>query len=320
MRLHREGWPFLALFAGGAAQKATASLNAQGLTGAAEGRHAARIDGNYVVQPFGKSLFIGAAGSLSITDNQLISDRALPRDLDALAGGLSGRFAASLVIGPVDLFAANVMVVDICPGAYIVDTLKLLARDVFDQGNEVPIEEFEASPIPFGFPDGNVLFVGNQIKQGDAGARPTLVTVFSMDDVNFVDNQIDVLNATDVRTTAIVFGVTARAANNRMKEPVLLALRRSAAGAINRATAQRFSLVEVGLLAGGMVNNQGNYCLKLFVGTNNGAQTANIGLLASVMGCDEQLVEQLPEEFTRGMLLLLTVSAAFAQRLSKLGE
>jgi hypothetical protein len=308
------------VFAGGAAQKATASLNTQGLTGGAEGRHAARIDGNYVVQPFGKTLFIGAAGSLSITDNQLISDRALPRDLDALAGGLSGRVAANFVIGPVDLFASNVMVVDICPGSYVVDLFKILGDNLERANGDINIHGLQPTPIPFGFPDGNILFAGNQIKQGDAGARTTMVTVFSMDDVNFVDNQVDVLNAADILATAIVFGATARAANNRMKEPLLLGFLRRAPGTVVGRIGQRFSLVEISIFAGGMTNNQGHYCFKSFVGTNNGVETANIGLLASAMQCDENLIERLPDELLRGLLLLLLISVRFAEGLSKLGE
>lgn len=299
------------VFAGGAATATAVRLGAQGMTGSAQGRHAARIDGNYAVQPFGKTLFIGAAGPLSITGNQLISDQALPRGIDALAGGLSGRIAAAMVISPVDLFASNVMVVDICPGSYIVDAIKYMP----ELGKNVSLTG-SATAIPFGFPDGGVLFSGNQIKQGDAGARTTSVTVFSMDDVSFVDNQIDVLNATDILTTAVVCGATARAANNRLKEPVLLALQQDGSA---RKAALRFSLLEVGLFAAGMIGNQGHFCFKMYTMTNFGEQSANSGLLSDFMDCGEGVVERLPSVLSRVFVKLLTASAKFAEGLSMAG-
>lgn len=300
------------IFAGAALRKATANLGAQGLTTVAEGRHAARIDGNYVIQPFGKTLFIGAAGTLSITDNQLISDRALTRELDALAGGLSGRIAANFKLGDLDIFASNVMVVDICPGAYLVDVLRPqdgIRRDA------VGSTAFPMTPIPFGFPDGNVLFAGNQIKQGDAGARAVMVSVFSMDDVNFVDNQIDVLNATAIQSTVVVFGVTTRAANNRMKEPYFLGIE-SVPGAGLRGFGN-YSLIEVCFSAGGMVNNQGHYCFQLVVyDTSRGKESANISLSGHMRFCDD-IVIPWPDEISQLILPLMVASVNFALNLSK---
>ncbi|AEB09659.1 right-handed parallel beta-helix repeat-containing protein [Desulfobacca acetoxidans] len=304
------------VFAGGAAQEAVASLNAQGLTGAAQGRHAARIDGNYVIHPFGKSLFVGAAGPLSITDNQLISDRALPRSLDALAGGLSGRVAAGFVLGPLDLFASNVMVVDICPGAYLVEQLMLRGLKAESMEAAAQVQPVQ---IPFGYPDGNILFAGNQIKQGDAGDRPTIVTIATMDDVNFVDNQIDVLNATGIVTTSIILGATARAANNRLKEPPLLALKANLAGMIAEGRVSRFSLLQIGMLAGGMINNQGQYCFKLFGITDRCFESANFGLNTNTMNCGETVIETIPTIYVQILEWLLIASARFALALSKLG-
>ncbi|MBV9787502.1 MAG: hypothetical protein JOZ51_04980, partial [Chloroflexi bacterium] len=296
------------MFAGAALRKATANLGAQGLTTAAEGRHAARIDGNYVVQPFGKTLFVGAAGTLSITDNQLISDRALPRELDALAGGLSGRLAADFKLVDFDMFASNVMVVDICPGAYVIDVLKV--KNGFNT-NATSTNPLEATPIPFGFPDGNVLFAGNQIKQGNAGARPTSVTIFSMDDVNFVDNQIDVLNATNIRSTVVVFGVSTRAANNRMKEPLLVEL---PVGGV--AVPPRFSLVEVCFSVGGMFNNQGHYCFRLLSEDGNASEFGNLALIKDFRSCGD-IILQWPQQMSAAMSSVLESSAEFALNLSK---
>lgn len=303
------------LFAGAALRKATANLGAQGLTSAAEGRHAARIDGNYVIQPFGKTLFIGAAGTLSITDNQLISDRALTRELDALAGGLSGRIAARFKLGELDTFASNVMVVDICPGAYLVDVLAL--QDGIRR-SAVGNRAFATTPIPFGFPDGNVLFAGNQIKQGDAGARAVMVAILSMDDVNFVDNQIDVLNATAIQSTVVLFGVTARAANNRMKEPFFL-------GMIDRPDGDatedfgHFSLIEVCFAAGGMVNNQGHYCFQLVApDPGRGVESANLSIGGDFRDCDDILISW-PDEISQMILPLMVASVNFALNLSKQG-
>ena len=290
------------IFAGGAAKESSGDFNTQGLTGVATGRHAARIDGNYVVQPFGKSLFVGAAGSLSLTDNQLVSDQALPRELDALAGGISGRLAANFVLGEVDMFASNVMVVDICPGAYLVDMLAALGVGSTKKGTT-------ASAIPFGFADGNVLFMGNQIKQGNAGARPTVVTIFSMDDVSFADNQIDVLNASNIRTTCVVLGVTARTSNNRMKEPIIIP-RGGVDGAANPSL--RFSLLEIGLGMGAMINNQGHYCFKLFSPSPQAVAFANMSLLPHLLACDEKMVEPLPGTVAEVMLVLMRASATFA--------
>ncbi|HEY0736993.1 MAG TPA: DUF6519 domain-containing protein [Herpetosiphonaceae bacterium] len=299
------------IFAGASLRKATANLGAQGLTSAAEGRHAARIDGNYVIHPFGKTLFIGAAGTLSITDNQLISDRALPRELDALAGGLSGRIAAKFKLGDLDIFASNVMVVDICPGAYLLDAIRSpdnIRRDAVSTA-------FPMTPIPFGFPDGNVLFAGNQIKQGDAGARASMVTVFSMDDVNFVDNQIDVLNATDIQSTVVVFGVTTRAANNRMKEPYFLGMEDTPAGGLRGFG--HYSLTEVSFAAGGMVNNQGHLCFQLVVpDPERGAEVANISLGGRMRNCDD-IVIPWPDEVSLVILPLMQASVNFALNLSK---
>lgn len=301
-------------FAGGA-RKAQASLAGQGLTAAATGRHAARIDGNYVVQPIGKALFIGAAGSLSITDNQLISDHALPREIDARAGGLSGVLAASMVIGEIDLFASNVMAVNLAPGGYAPDLLAII-KSTFDDKN-TPLE---AIPIPLGFPDGNVLFAGNQVKQGDSGARGTIVSVFSMDDVNFVDNQIEVLNGAAIASTAVIFSMTGRTANNRMKEPMIAALQAGPPGTVNR-TGNRFSLVQIGFMAGGMFNNQGHYCFALWIADpSNAAEVGNFTLLSAYLKCRDGIIETLPPVASFIMLILLDVSAKMMLRLSKGSE
>ncbi|NOG51789.1 MAG: hypothetical protein HND48_21920 [Chloroflexi bacterium] len=69
--------------------------------------------------------------------------------------------AASMVIGEIDLFASNVMAVNLAPGGYAPDLLAII-KSTFDDKN-TPLE---AIPIPLGFPDGNVLFAGNQVKQG----------------------------------------------------------------------------------------------------------------------------------------------------------
>jgi hypothetical protein len=266
---------------------ASADVSAtRGLTTLATGRHAARIDGNYVTQPFGRALFLGAVGSVSVTDNQFISDLALTRELDAQSGGISGAMAAALKVAELDFFASNVMIVNLGLGFYIPELLGAISKQL----------SLARTAIPAAFPDGNILFTSNQIKQADSGERTTVVSVISMDDVNFSDNQIDVLNGDTITSTATVFAMTARATNNRFKEPL--------SAVLEDEGTNRYSLVDIGFMAASMIGNQGHYCFVVASSIGTAVALGNQPLLASALKCLDEVQDMPPALNFLGILLL----------------
>ncbi len=296
------------------------------VTDSARGRYAARIDGNTVVQPFGKALFLGAAGTVSITDNQFTSDQALERVIDAGAGGITGVLAAAMVlpmqdvpelngdiIGGIDYFGSAVMVVNITPGAFVIDALKARITDVKDQGTGT-LSNAAVTRIPFGFPDGNVLFVGNQIKQGDALARGTMVGIITMDDVNFSDNQVDVLNADNIFSTTALLGITVRSVNNRFKEPVHLTTSSQIPGTDRQL--RRHSLIHFAISAGSMVTNQGHLCFLQFSSSSAPSLFANQSIFGN---CGDEGATQadIPELYQQILPVLLAGVVRIASFLSQ---
>ncbi|MDL1900267.1 hypothetical protein FBR02_05805 [Anaerolineae bacterium CFX9] len=294
------------LFMGGSSK--LAGSVPQDITTIAKGRHAARVDGNYVVQPFGRALFLGAAGTVSVTDNQLFSDRALTFEQDQRSGGLVGLVTGRLNIGgEVNLSSSNTFVVNLAPSASVTELLLLALAAQTGNFQNLLREGLPSGKYAAGFPDGGILFTGNQIRQSDAGERQTMVTLFSLDDVNFADNQIEVLNGDHILATALVMGSTVRASHNRMKEPILPALR----GVMTDSSARRgprFSLATLNFLLGNMNDNQGNYCFiavgdKLHV-------TGNLSALETYLKCGEPQ-QQMPNEARLMFIVLLALASQF---------
>ncbi|NOG51790.1 MAG: hypothetical protein HND48_21925 [Chloroflexi bacterium] len=111
--------------------------------------------------------------------------------------------------------------------------------------------------------------------------------------------------------------MTGRTANNRMKEPMIAALQAGPPGTVNR-TGNRFSLVQIGFMAGGMFNNQGHYCFALWIADpSNAAEVGNFTLLSAYLKCRDGIIETLPPVASFIMLILLDVSAKMMLRLSK---
>lgn len=278
------------------------------LTSYATGRHAARIEGNYVVQPLGKTLFLGALGSLSILDNQLTSDIALSREQDTRAGGLVGALLENFQLGTLDLFPSNVLVMNFSTGGYVPPLLSSLPQDNF------PTESFEG-PVPLGFPDGNLLFDSNQVKQGNALNRTTSILLFSLDDVSMSNNQIDIFNGNSVLTTSILFAPTTRATNNRLKEPVQPLITDQSTDIRQR----RYSIVSINNISGNMINNQGHYCFAT-LSSNMSAVTefANHSALHDFLDCttSESDIAVINSIF----LMLMAISVGFTLGLSRQSE
>jgi hypothetical protein len=167
----------------------------------------------------------------------------------------------------------------------------------------------ESVQYALGLPDGNILFTGNQIRQGDAGERGTIVTLFTLDDANFSDNQIEVLNGDEIRATAIVLGSTVRAAHNRMKEPIFPALREALSGS-DAQIVSRYSLATLNFALGNMSDNQGNYC---FVTLGNAVRMRdNLSALEAFLKCGEQQLD-IPPQVNAIFILLLALSSRFIQ-------
>lgn len=291
----------------------------KGVTDAARGRYAARIDGNTVVQPYGRALFVGAAGTVSVTHNMLVSDVALPREIDASAGGITGVLASAFVlpmptfaeldtqlISTIDYFASAVMVVNLAPGPYAAAALEdTVGRDktqVAAQGQAVAASSLTSQPVAYGMPDGNVLFVSNQIRQGDAGDRMTMVSVVTLDDVNYSDNQIDVLNAENIMATTALLGVTVRALNNRLKEPFALTRRTSIPGTNFRL--RRHSLIQFAFANGIMMSNQGHLCFLQIANSGQGVM-ANQTLFGDE--CGDVSSAKIPTFYEQWILIVLTM-------------
>lgn len=203
------------------------------------GEPALKVHDNIVSAPLGQALSVTALGPLSVVGNQFTSHGVVQR-------GPSSTFVAATVailnLGLSTEFYLQFLAFSaIAQGALRVDNLAAAptARPGLDDQR---IGAFLAG--------GNVLFANNQCLLDVIEAGITLsvssVTIFSLDDIGFMDNQCDCNLLDDlVLAQVVLFGFSLRACTNRLKESLLHA---------------RFSALTLGLV-NTTTHNQATHCV-----------------------------------------------------------
>ncbi|KEF42629.1 MAG: hypothetical protein ER33_05030 [Cyanobium sp. CACIAM 14] len=206
---------------------------------AQNGEPALKVHDNVVSAPLGQALSVTALGPLSVVGNQFTSRGVVQR-------GPAATFLAATVailnLGlSTEFYLQFLAYAAIAKGGLAVDTLTAApaARPGLDDQR---LGAFLAG--------GNVLFTGNQclldVIEAGISLSVSSVTIFSLDDIGFADNQCDCNLLDDlVLSHVVLFGFSLRACGNRLKESLLHA---------------RFSAITLGL-ANTTVHNQTTHCL-----------------------------------------------------------
>lgn len=206
---------------------------------AQSGDPALKVHDNIVSAPLGQALSVMALGPLSVVGNQFTSRGVVQR-------------------GPSSTFiAATVAILNL--GLSTEFYLQFLAFSAIAKGS-LAVDNLAAAPTARpGLDDqrlgaylagGNVLFADNQCLLDVIESGITLsvssVTIFSLDDIGFLDNQCDCNLLDDIVISHVVlFGFSLRACTNRLKESLLRA---------------RFSALTLGLV-NTTTHNQATHCI-----------------------------------------------------------
>jgi hypothetical protein len=223
------------------------------------GAPAALIHDNVVVCPRGQALLVVGLGPLSVADNTLTS-QGIRNQPEIIVGA---RLGLQTQIGR-------------CVYIYDLGRTRLLPAAVSGfRGNIGTHLEFAGVATPEmlrlmpgvsqrEFPDGRVLFHGNQVTLQVAGQLPeplllAAVALISLDDVSLQDNQILAEAASEILfTNVLAWSPILRASSNRFTELPLRAL---------------YSYFSVGQSSNIATNNQATHCL--FVGGSQPIATQN---------------------------------------------
>ena len=169
-------------------------------------RPALRVHDNVVVTPLGRALSVTALGSVSAVANQFTTQGVVP-----LKQGFFDGFLVSSV------YIANLGRNFEFPG-------QLSGFQGIRNGETVNVSSSKVNARPIA--NGRVLFANNQLTL-DATERGlalslTSVTIFTLDDVGFTDNQSQLLLSDDVvLTNTFLFGISVRGVANRWEEPLI---------------------------------------------------------------------------------------------------
>ena len=171
----------------------------------ATGFPAAKVHDNIIGAPLGRALTIWALGPVSVVGNQLTSSGVVAQE------------------SPTLFDAATVLIFDLG----LSNEFYLQARSFAAiQAQEISLDAILQKSAPeTPLVDGNVLFVDNQcsldlLESGRSGAY-TSITILSLDDVAFQDNQCDcnlMLGEDFILTQAFLFAMSLRVTGNRFKE------------------------------------------------------------------------------------------------------
>jgi hypothetical protein len=241
----------IALFVTGDALQVTGRADAAAVQGRFQaGAPAALIHDNVVVCPRGQALLVVGLGPLSVADNTLTSQgiRNQPEIIAQAQLGLQTQIGRCVYIynlgrtrllpAAVSGFRGNIGTHLEFAGVATPETLRLMPG-VFQRE----------------FPDGRVLFHGNQVTLQVAEQLPeplllAAVALISLDDVSLQDNQILAEAASEILfTDVLAWSPILRASSNRFTELPLRAL---------------YSYFSVGQSSNIATNNQATHCL--FVG------------------------------------------------------
>jgi hypothetical protein len=181
---------------------------------AQNGEPALKVHDNIVSAPLGQALSVTALGPLSVVGNQFTS-------LGVVQLGPAATF-----------FAATVAIFNL--GLSTEFYLQFLAFSAIAKGGLVVDNLAAASAARPGLDDqrlgaylagGNVLFADNQcllnVIEAGISVSASSVTIFSLDDIGFADNQCDCNLLDDlVFFHVVLFGISLRVSGNRLKEPL----------------------------------------------------------------------------------------------------
>ena len=106
----------------------------------------------------------------------------------------------------------------------------------------------KAGSLP-SLPTGSTLFNDNQVRLAVGGQTFLSVAILAFDDVSFNANQLEVLSGASLGINGVLFGVTARAGNNRLQEPIL------------EMVNEKISMLTYGIAYNTTTLNQGNHCI-----------------------------------------------------------
>lgn len=172
-------------------------------------RPALRVHDNVVVAPLGRALSVTALGNISVADNQLASQGATFRE-----GSLDGLFVTTVYIANLGRNFEAPGQLSGFQGIAVADARPTVSA---------------AAVQPRLFANGRVLFSDNQVTLNVTERGPTFaatsITIFTLDDVGFTDNQSQMLLTDDVvLANTLLFGISVRANSNRWEEPLPNAL------------------------------------------------------------------------------------------------
>jgi hypothetical protein len=203
------------------------------------GRQALRVHDNLVHQPVGRALTVMAMGPVSIADNQLATEFAVP-----LRSVQTGSVIATTNFSNtkrVSLANASPSWLSAATDAGTVLILNLGVTEAFQSANR------KAGSLP-PLPTGSTLFNDNQVRLAFGGQILLSVAVLALDDISFDANQLEVLSEISLAVNSVLFGVTARAGNNRLQEPL-------------EEADKKISMLSYGLAYNTSTLNQGNHCI-----------------------------------------------------------
>ncbi|RME85964.1 MAG: hypothetical protein D6775_01420 [Caldilineae bacterium] len=231
-----------------------------------DGYPAVKVHDNTIITPRGPALLIRGVGNMVITDNQLTSQGALPLAASNEANA-SEATAPSAYMGAV--FILNLGVADELIGQFAGFAKMAATATRASETAETPLSVRPVRGDLRGVTlDGAVLFSNNQVlfnlMRAEKELAATSVSIFSLDDVGFHNNQLEVVipQSDRVLADALVVGLRVRAAGNVFKET--------------------FGRVFASLMSAGFVNstsfNQGNHCILAYA--SNAAYLQDVGNIA----------------------------------------
>lgn len=195
-----------------------------------DGFPALRVSDNVVISPMGPALQVFARGLVDVSDNQLTSQGVEIRNASSPAGGFLGALAA--------LGGVTVRIFNLGLSYEIVDIFTGLQS----MTNSQPAINTDSSTImtnvsvAAGLVGGKVLFNDNQVLLSLRGRDDTFiissVLIISLDDISKHGNQCDCrIDTRPLLTNAFVLGWSARVADNRYQERLVLSRDRQPGGA-----------------------------------------------------------------------------------------
>ena len=213
---------------------------------AQNGVPAAKIHDNVVSHPLGQALSLTALGPVSVANNHFTS-----RGMILKTNPISPSFLATTVM-IMNLGLSNEFYLQIgsFSGVLAGSTSVAAGPSVSGDAVLVPREDLDDKRVSQYLANGNVLFSDNRcdldLLETGLGFALSSIAIFSLDDVGFHNNQCDCNLLDDiVITQAILFGLSMRASDNRLKEGLVNAL---------------YSAMTIGLM-NATTNNQSTHCL-----------------------------------------------------------